>query len=291
MAAPRSILVLGGTGMLGQSLAAAIRTFPEVRYVGLNHHEADITERRSVDNAIRKYDAQTVINCAAMTDVDGCERDPMLAAAVNAEGTRNVAAACAQAKILLVHVSTDFVFDGRATSPYTEWDEPAPLSVYGSTKLEGERHIRLMSPKYLIVRTAWTFGPGRPNFITKVIDRARKDGRLEIVAQTGSPTATADLARGMLALLFANAHGVFHVTNAGACTRADLAKAALDAAGLGAVPVVEKPADAAVPAGIAPRPAYSVLDTSMFTEKTGMTLPPWQDAVRAFVTTLAEPAA
>lgn len=288
MAPSRSIVVLGGAGMLGTALGKAIAAFPATRFVGLNHAESDITERKNIDNAIRKYDAQMVINCAAYTDVDGCEKNPMLAAAVNAEGARNVAAACAQAKILLVHVSTDFVFDGRAEHPYTEWDEPQPISVYGSTKLEGERHIRLMSPKYLIVRTAWTFGPGRPNFITKVIDQAKAGKPLELVAQTGSPTSTLDLAGGILALAFSNAHGVFHVVNSGSGTRAELAKAALAAAGLGATPVTEKPAPSETPPGIAPRPVYSVLDTTMFTEKTGLTLPPWRDAVNAFVASLSD---
>lgn len=291
MAPSRSIVVLGASGMLGTALATAIRAFPAVKYIGLNHAETDITERKNVDNAIRKHDAQVVINCAAYTDVDGCERNPMLAAAVNAEGARNVAAACAHAKILLVHLSTDFVFDGRSEHPYTEWDEPAPLSVYGSTKLEGERHIRLMSPKYLIVRTAWTFGPGRPNFITKVIDKARTGAPLEILAQRGSPTSTRDLAAGLLALTFANAHGVFHVVNSGSCTRAELARAALSVAGLDAAAVKEIPSAGEPPAGVAPRPAYSVLDTTMFTEKTGTVLPPWGEAVETYVASLKGPAA
>lgn len=290
MAPGRSWVVLGGQGMLGVALAEAIRAYPAIRFVGLNHQETDITERKNIDNAIRKYEAQTIINCAAYTDVDGCEQNPMLAAAVNGEGARNVAAACAHANIPLVHVSTDFVFDGKTDRPYTETDATTPISVYGSTKLEGERQIQLNAPKHLIVRTAWTFGPGRPNFITKVIERGRTQGALEIPAQRGSPTSTRDLASGILALLFANAHGVFHVVNSGSCTRVELAQAALAAAGLTQVTVTEKPAEGAPPAGIAPRPAYSVLDTAAFTAKTGVTLPDWREAVNAFVATLAEPA-
>lgn len=281
----RSILVLGGEGMLGRSLTRAVADYPTVRYNAMTRAAVDVTERKQIDNAIKKFDAQVVINAAAFTDVDGCERDPMLASAVNAEGAHNAALACRDTNALLVHISTDFVFDGTATRPYTEADPVNPLCVYGATKAEGERQISVVKPKHIIVRASWTFGPGRPNFITKALERAGRLGKLDIVRQTGSPTYTMDVARGVLALVFAGAHGIFHVANSGTCTRAELAKAALELSGKGGVPVTEvdtPPVDPAVGA-LARRPAYSVLDSSAFTAKTGITLPPWRDALAEYL--------
>lgn len=281
----RSIIVLGAEGMLGQSLTKAVADYPTVRYNALPRGVVDVTDRKTIDNAIKKFDAQVVVNAAAMTDVDGCERDPMLASAVNAEGARNVALACMAHNALLVHVSTDFVFDGAATKPYSEADTPNPICVYGATKFEGERQITVARPRHIIVRASWTFGPGRANFITKALERAQRLGKLDVVRQTGSPTYTMDVARGILALAFTGAHGLFHVANAGSCSRAELAKAALELSGKGDVPVTEVdqvPVDPAVGA-LARRPAYSVLDTSAFAAKTGITLPPWRDALAQYL--------
>ncbi|MEK7476892.1 MAG: dTDP-4-dehydrorhamnose reductase [Candidatus Coatesbacteria bacterium] len=282
MAVTRSILVLGAGGALGRSLLQVADTHPDLRCVGASRAEADVTNRNAVDNAIRKYSAQIVINCAAMTDVDGCERDPMLASAVNAEGARTVAEACAHANVLLVHASTDFVFDGNTDRPYREGDAPHPLGVYGATKLEGEHAIERVRGKSLIVRTAWTFGPGRANFVTKVLDRARAEGKLDMIrTQTGSPTWTNDLAVGILALIFSGAHGLYHVVNSGTATRVELAEAVLELSGLTGVTV--NPVDGAPSAWIAKRPSWSVLDASQFTAKTGLTLVPWREALAAYL--------
>ncbi len=289
MALTRAILVLGSGGALGSALLKVAEAFPALQVVPLDKSQCDITERKNVDNAIRKFDAQVIVNAAAYTDVDGCERNPMLASAVNAEGAVNVAKAVHASGGLLIHTSTDFVFDGDTDRPYRESDLPNPLCVYGSTKLEGERDITRTTPRACIVRTAWTFGPGRDNFITKVIARARKDGKVSMFrGQTGSPTYTVDLAKAILALAFANTHGLFHVVNSGVTTRTALAKKALELAGLGSVPVEET--DAPPPAAdgqvAAKRPAYSALDASAFTAKTGIALPSWEDALAEYVATL-----
>jgi len=291
MAATRTIIGFGAGGALGQALAIIVQKHPEIRYVPLSRKDADITDRRKVDNAIRKYEAQVVINCAAYTDVDGCENDTLLASAVNDEGAKNVAEACRAANILIVHVSTDFVFDGASPRPYLENDEPNPISVYGATKLAGERHVRMeTSSKHLIVRTGWTFGPGKDNFITKVLKRARSDGKLDIIRhQTGSPTYTLDLARGIILLLFGGAHGVYHVVNSGSCSRMELAQAALTHAGLDSVTV--NPVESVqAPEGrqIARRPAFSVLDTTAFTAKTGIVLPGWDAALAEYLDSLGD---
>ncbi len=278
--------------MLGQAISHVIKDFSVRQFVSLSHAEADITDRKNVDNAIRKYEAQVVFNCAAYTDVDGCERDPMLASVVNDEGARNVALACQDANILLCHISTDFVFDGETTRPYRESDSPNPASVYGATKLGGERHVAKVASKHLIIRTSWTFGPGGQNFITKVLERARLERQLDVVCdQTGSPTYTLDLARGILALVECGAHGLYHVANSGSCSRFELAKAALERAGFNKVPVhpiesaTVKHKPSAIP--VARRPAYSVLDSRAFTEKTGISLPHWNDALNEYLGTMA----
>lgn len=286
MALTRAILVLGSGGALGSALLKVAEAYPALQVVPLRREECDITERKNVENAIRKWDAQVIVNAAAYTDVDGCERNPMLAAAVNAEGAVNVAKAVHASGGLLIHTSTDFVFDGDTDRPYKESDLPNPLCVYGSTKLEGERDIVRTTPRHCIVRTAWTFGPGRDNFITKVIGRARKDGKVTMFrGQTGSPTYTVDLAKAILALAFANTHGLYHVVNSGVTTRTALARKALELAGLGSVPVeeVEAPPPAADGQPAARRPAYSALDASAFTAKTGITLPSWDEALAEYL--------
>ena len=271
--------------MLGQAIGQVMNDFPGNRLVGLSHAEADITDQRKIANAIAKYDAQIVLNTAAYTDVDGCERNPLLASAVNDEGAKTVATACQRANVLLVYVSTDFVFDGAATQPYQETGIPHPLTVYGATKLAGERHAAGLT-KHLIIRTAWTFGPGRENFIVKVLKRARGEGQLNVVHdQIGSPTYTLDLARGLLTLVFQGARGLYHIVNAGSCSRFELAQAILKRAGLDQVPV--HPVESA--GQIARRPAYSVLETSAFTKKTGITLPQWHDALHRYLDTLGPP--
>jgi len=285
MAATRTIIAFGASGALGQALTLVVQKHPEIRFVPLSRKDADITDQRAVDNAIRKFGGQVVINCAAYTDVDGCENNTLLASAVNDEGARNVAESCHKANIQVVHISTDFIFDGKAGRAYTENDEPSPISVYGATKLAGERHVRMLAPKHLVVRTAWTFGPGKENFITKVLKGARSQGRIDIVKdQTGSPTFTVDLARGLILLLFGGAHGVYHVVNSGSCTREELAKAALTHAGLGSVPVnLLESLPAPEGRQVARRPAYSVLDAAAFTAKAGITLPSWDSALAEYL--------
>jgi len=286
VAVTRPILILGAGGALGHSLLEVAETHPDLRCFGATHAEADITERNQVDNTIRKYDARAVINCAAMTDVDACERDPMLASAVNAEGAQNVAEACRRASALLVHLSTDFVFDGKLDRPYREDDTTHPLSVYGATKLEGEHAIERAGGKTLIVRTAWTFGPGRANFVTKVRERARAGGRIDMIrTQTGSPTWTGDLAIGIFQLIFAGAHGIYHVVNSGTATRVEFAQAILELSGMADATV--NPVDEAPANWVAKRPAWSVLDASKFTAKTGLTLASWREALDQYLTRLS----
>jgi len=269
--------------MLGRALTALISRNPFAKPVPLDLPELDITSPDSVASAFRRHEPKLVFHCAAMTDVDGCEREPAKAHRANGEGTRLVAEACRKAGALLVYFSTDFVFDGRKNRPYTEEDAPNPLSVYGASKLAGEKHAQA-SPEHLIIRTAWLFGPGRENFITKIITRARSGDKITVVDdQLGSPTFTTDLAGGAMALVEKSARGVFHLTNRGSCSRYGFARFIVEKSGIKAEVSPSKTVPAA---GIAARPEHGVLSLEKYESLTGLPLRPWQDAVADFISRL-----
>ncbi|MBM3474955.1 MAG: dTDP-4-dehydrorhamnose reductase [Armatimonadetes bacterium] len=215
-----------------------------------------MTSVRDVRRCLAGFRPDAVIHCAAMTDVDGCETDPDSARRINLEGTRNVVEGCGDAR--LIHLSTDFVFDGRRTTPYAEDDLPAPISVYGSTKLAAEDCVREAAPDHAIVRTAWTFGPWGRNFVLSILRAAREQGRLQVVAdQVGSPTYAPDLAAALWRLVATDRRGVFHLVNSGVVSRYDFAREIVIAAGMGDVPV-----EAVTSAELnqpAMRPPYSAL--------------------------------
>ena len=266
--------------MLGKALTALLSRNPLAAPVPLDLPNIDITDARSVKRAFQEHSPKLVFHCAAMTDVDGCERDPKKARLINGEGTRLVAEECKTSGALLVYFSTDFVFDGTQTHPYTEEEAVNPLSEYGKSKLEGEK-AAVLCPGHLVIRTAWLFGPGRENFITKVIDRAKSGAPLTVVDdQNGSPTYTPDLAGGAMALVEKGARGIFHLTNRGACSRFEFAKFIVTAAGLdmGVVPAKTVPAP-----GIAIRPNHGILSLDKYESLTGLPLRPWQDAVSDFI--------
>jgi dTDP-4-dehydrorhamnose reductase len=277
---PVSTLIVGGNGMLGRSINALLSRNPFAQPVTLDLPALDITSGTSVASAFREHAPKLVFHCAAMTDVDGCERGPARAQEVNGEGTRLIAEACKTAGALLVYFSTDFVFDGRENRPYTEEDAPNPLSVYGATKLEGERHAQAC-PDHLIIRTAWLFGAGRENFITKIIARAKTGGKFTVVDdQFGSPTYTTDLAGGAMALVEKNARGIFHLTNRGSCSRHEFARLIVAKAGLSAE---VSPAKTVPAPGIAVRPVHGVLSLEKYESLTGLPLRPWQEAAGDFI--------
>ena len=266
--------------MLGRALTQLISRNPLARPIPLDLPVLDITSPESIESAFQEYQPKLVFHCAAMTDVDGCEREPERAHRINGEGTRLVAEACRKAGALLVYFSTDFVFDGAQERPYSEEDSPRPLSVYGASKLEGEQHT-LSCPDHLVIRTAWLFGPGRENFITKIIDRGKSGSSITVVDdQYGSPTNTTDLAGGAMALVEKSGRGVFHLTNQGSCSRYEFAKFIITTAGITS-PV--SPTKTAPDSGIAKRPVHGVLSLDKFNNFTGLPLRPWQDAVTDFI--------
>jgi dTDP-4-dehydrorhamnose reductase len=278
-------MILGAAGMLGRALCARLAR-SGASPIAVDRAQLDLTGLDAVEPFVRGQAPAAVINAAAFTDVDGAE-DPARAAevrALNHEAPARIAAACRRLGVPLIHVSTDYVFDGRAERPYREEDPVGPLQVYGRSKLDGERAVLGTYPEALVARTSTLFGArpaDRPSFVGAVLRSARTTGRVRLVhPPTASPTYAPDLAGALLELLDHDAHGVVHVVNDGAASRFELGKAAIEAAGLaGRVEVREREA---APGGIA-RPDYSVLDTSRLGRILGHGLRPWRDALGEFV--------
>jgi dTDP-4-dehydrorhamnose reductase len=284
MAALGNAAVLGGRGMLGTDLVEACRkadAFAEVLAADLP--EVDITDERSLRRALAGLKPQVIFNCAAMTDVDGCESKRDLAFALNATAAGLVAAAAASLGALLIHVSTDFVFDGRKGAPYAEEDPPAPLSVYGQSKLAGERLVAERAGKWIIARTAWLYGRTRMNFVDRMLELGLKKQELSVVTdQVGSPTWTRDLAAALIALARSGETGIFHAANSGACSRYEQVKLMFESAGLRAR---LRPVDSSAFPRIAAVPASSPLSVEKLRRRTGHIMRPWEEALSEYVRT------
>jgi dTDP-4-dehydrorhamnose reductase len=273
------VLVTGPRGMLGQEV---VRVFAKAHTViQARHDEVDITNADQTAKMLALKDPEIVINCAAYTNVDACETDSAKAYSVNGLGVEILARACARSGAKLLHISTDYVFDGTKRGAYTEDDAPHPLSVYGKSKLAGERFIQESLDDYIIVRTEWLYGRHGSHFAGKILDVARQRDWLEVVDdQTGSPTFTVDLAEAIQALLSCGARGIYHVTNAGSCTWYGFAKSILALAGMQTrvEPVSSERLDRP-----AKRPKNSVLDCEKFYMQTGQRLRPWTQALEEYM--------
>jgi dTDP-4-dehydrorhamnose reductase len=274
------ILLAGAGGQLGRDLQPALRG---AQLHPFDHRQLDIVDARAVDAAVDRVHPDWIINAAAFNDVDGAEQAPDQAFAVNAAGAGNLAKAAARVGAAILHISTDYVFDGSKGSPYTEEDRPNPLSVYGRSKYEGEQRVLASGASACVVRTAWLYGWQGKNFVKAILAAAERGGPLRVVAdQVGSPTATRDLAEAIAGLTGAPItepipEGLFHVVNAGACTRFEFARAILG----GRVEV--QPITTAQAGRVAPRPAYSAL-TSVRWPATGLpALSGWQVALERFL--------
>jgi dTDP-4-dehydrorhamnose reductase len=261
------VLVTGAAGMLGQAVMPALEAAGHAA-LGLDLPELDVTRLEPVQRAVQGFRPDWVFHLAALTKVDDCEVRRDEAFLVNGLGSRHAALAAAEAGAALLALSTDYVFDGVATSPYRESDVANPQSVYGASKWAGEQAVREVHPRHVIVRTSWLFGPGGSNFVDTILALARAGERLRVVDdQRGSPTFTRDLAQGLLRLVSAGVCGTYHCTNSGDCTWYDLAAHAVARAGLG-VPL-ERTDTASFP-----RPG-----NASFEQVTGWRMPAWPDAV------------
>ena len=223
------VLIFGATGMLGKAL---MRRWSEDEVIGLGSSDADIRSLEHVHGAVKQAKPDWIVLAAAYTDVDGCEINPTLAASVNTQGAINVANAATEAGARLLFVSTDYVFDGKKTSPYETNDLRKPINVYGKTKANAEEGIIRILPDCCIVCTSWLFGPGGKCFPDTILKLAASRSEIEVVNdQRGCPTYTFDLADAIIRLCRSNARGIVHCTNAGNCTWYEFASQILRQAG------------------------------------------------------------
>jgi dTDP-4-dehydrorhamnose reductase len=266
--------------MLGTEVAPRLAS--EFEVVAADVAQFDITDSEATSRYVKSVTPTVLVNCAAYTDVDRAEGDADAAFAVNATGAGNLAAAATAVGAKLVHVSTDYVFDGKARDPYGEDDEPCPLGVYGRSKLEGERAVFGAASDALVVRTAWLYGHAGANFVEKMIALASSGVPLRVVDdQVGSPTNAKDLAGAIAELIAVGAAGVVNATNAGVCSWYEFALEVFRLAGLEDVSV--SPVSTEEFPRPAPRPAYSVLSLERLTELTGGPPREWGDALAEYI--------
>lgn len=276
------VLITGARGQLGRALVELGRG-QGWQLWAYDLPELDLADVGAVQEAVRTAQPEVIFNAAAFTAVDRAEEEPEAAFTVNAKAVATLAELSDEVGALLVHVSTDYVFDGRNQRPYKEDDPPNPLSVYGKSKLAGERAAS-QARHHLIVRTSWLFGRGW-NFVEAIRKQLLNGAReLQVVAdQTGRPTYAEDLALALVGLVKAGASGVFHVANSGETTWAGFAREIVAQLGF-SVPVMEITTEEA--GRPAPRPRYSVLNTAKF-DSLFRPLPPWQEALARYLRTMS----
>lgn len=280
----RSAIVTGAGGMLGRALVDALKQ-RGVPTIAVARAALDITNETAVRRLFEDAKPSIVFNCAAHTKVDLCETDVDNANAINGHAVGILARLSRELGVALVQYSTDFVFDGTSRRPYTVDDAPNPISVYGQSKLLGERELQSSAPdRWVLLRTAWVYGQGGSNFPRVIVERARGGHALKVVDdETGSPTFTADLAEASIDLLDKGGHGIYHATNSGSVDRFKCAQAVLDEFGVKAdlSPTSTEAWRLARP-NQARRPAYSVLDTSKLEAALERPMRNWRDALRDF---------
>ena len=274
------VLVIGVHGQMGRSVADAGRRLG-MAVVGHDLDTLDIRDPEAVLAVVQDTRPSVLVNCAAFTAVDDCESNEGAALAVNGTAVGHLATACAAFDARLIHLSTDYVFDGTGRRPYQEDDPVAPATAYGRTKLEGERQARTI-PDHLVVRTAWLYGHGGRHFVDAIRRQIEGGaGSLRVVAdQVGSPTFCDDLADALLGLSATPATGIVHVVNSGQVSWHGFAQ---EIARLLESDVTVHPVTTADYPRPAPRPAYSVLDTSKLTGLLGRRMPPWEDALARYL--------
>ena len=273
------LLSTGSHGLLGTNILPILERFFTV--IPYDIEEWDITDRDAGEHIVRGIRPDVILNLAAYTNVDECEDCLSFADRVNAEAAGMVAKLCNDHNIKLVHISTDYVFDGEKNTPYTEDDEPNPASVYGLSKLSGEKKILANCPDAIIIRTQWLYGHGGTNFITKVTRIARESGVAEVVNdQRGCPTYTKDLAEPIRLLVEQKRSGIYHVANSGSCTWFDFAQEIFSSLH---IDVALKPTTSEQLNRKAKRPRYSVFDCSKLLRDTGCHMRTWQDALHDYL--------
>ena len=274
------ILITGANGQLGQDIRKVCEQ-NSIGYIATGSKELDISRESEVRQFVKNNPVDVIINCAAYNAVDLAETEWKNAYLVNGLGVRNLATAANSVDALLIHFSTDYVFDGVSRIPYTIADPPGPISRYGMSKLLGETMTRDIADKFILIRTSWVFGKGNENFPKKILSWSKNKTELKVVDdQVASPTYTADLAKATLDLLDKNARGIYHITNSGYCSRYEWAEFILAKVGWKGNLVRGSSGEFR---SAARRPVFSVLDNFGTPEILGYSLPDWKDATERFL--------
>lgn len=289
------ILITGASGQLGTEIqrqlkngGSALGPVPErlknATVIATDVAELDITDRDATIAFVRRHQPDTIISCAAFTNVDGCETNPEAAFKVNAIGASNLAQAAERINARLIHVSTDYVFRGEGDKPLDESERVDPKSVYGKTKALGEEYVKNFCHRYFIVRTAWLYGYAGKNFVKTIVNAGKKFGKLEVVSdQLGNPTNAEDLAHHILQLAVSHDYGVYHCTGEGVCSWYEFASEIIRLSGVDATvaPCTSAEYSAKHPAA-ADRPAWSALENRMLACTAGNHMRDWKEALADF---------
>lgn len=278
------ILVTGANGQLGSELRTVIEGIKPGITVYTDVTDLDLTDEKAVETYIANGDFSHIINCAAFTAVDKAETEQALCLKVNCDAVKNIATVAASLGVKVLHISTDYVFDGKAYKPYRESDKVNPVSAYGTSKRKGEMVLLSMCPDAIILRTAWLYSPHGANFVKTMLKLGSERKELNVVCdQIGTPTYAYDLAQAIGAIVFARQwiSGIYHFTNEGACSWYDFAKAIHRFAGIvdchiNPIPTEDYPT-------LATRPHYSVLDKTLIKKTYGIQIPHWEDSLQKCV--------
>lgn len=285
------ILVTGANGQLGNELRRICKNFPGLQFIYTDVDMLDITNPDAVSVFMEASRPAIVVNCAAFTDVEGAEDNYKTARKVNSLAPQVLAAACAMQDAFLIHISTDYVFDGETNIPYTEDNETNPMSIYGQTKLEGEEKIKTVFDNYIIIRTSWLYSEYGHNFIRTILSKSKENATIEVVDdQIGSPTYARDLANTIVDIIIksilnptAYLPGIYNYTNQGSCSWYEFAQEIVNIAGTNCE---VKPIKSDKFPTKAKRPKYSVLDTTKIRSSFGIGIPNWKDSLKECLSNL-----
>lgn len=274
------IIVTGCNGQLGRAVNKLYAKDERYELVNTDVGELDITNIDEVMSFARDVKPYAIINCAAHTGVDACETEADKAYRINAIGARNLSIAATETDAKLIHISTDYVFDGKGTRPYTEFDAVGPQGMYGRTKLAGENFVKEFADRYFIIRTAWLYGDGK-NFVKTMLRLSETNDKVRVVKdQVGSPTSADELAKAVAYLLPTENYGLFHGTCEGDCSWAEFTEEIFRLAGkkTAVEPITTEEFGAA-----APRPAYSILENYMLKLTSNFMFADWHDAIAKYI--------
>lgn len=276
----QKIWVCGSRGQIGQAVNDVVDKL-EFEMLDTDMDDLDVTDTDEVLRFGEMNRPDIIINCSGMTDIEACEENPSMAYKVNALGARNLAIVASKMQAKMVQLSTDDVFDGKSTAPYTEFDVTNPVTVYGKSKLAGENYVKEFTSKHFIVRSTWVYGKGS-NFITNFLQRAKEGGEIAVASdQFGSPTSANELARFLLHLVHTSEYGTYHATNRGICSRFAFAEEILKMTGK---QVTLQPVPTVMDELSKVRPAYAVLDNFIMSMVPVYDFPQWQDSLREYLT-------